>query len=452
MAVSGDVIVVGAGVAGVAAAQELAAHGVASTIVEARPRALGRVATFHPAGWPEPVELGAEFAHDEAPATRDLAREAGVALETVPEEHFWLEHGRAFRTPDMDALLADAVSRERKRRTDRSLADVFEGMTPERRRHLEPARFFAQGYHAADAALLSAKALAHALAGTDRKNNVQRRPVGGNSALLSGLLRGLPPPQLGTAVTRVTWRRGRVRVACRSAADGAPRRALEGRACIVTAPLAVLRTRAITFDPLPTGWEQALARLGVGTAQKLVFRFRYEFWRDSPVWQRRPSIPTFWHARDVPVPTWWTTAPRDSSVLTAWAGGPAAASLAALGESEIVARASASLAHMLGVSPVTVEDQLLDVQRHDWMRDPFSLGAYAYVGVGGRTAQQELAQVVDGTLVLAGEALSVDAIGTVEGAIESGRRAARALLRKTASAGRRSTPAAARRSGRSRRR
>lgn len=107
---------------------------------------------------------------------------------------------------------------------------------------------------------------------------------------------------------------------------------------------------------------------------------------------------------------------------------------------------------MLGVSRVTVDDQLAEVRRHDWTGDAFSLGAYSYVGVSGRSAQAALARVVEGTLVLAGEALDAEGTGTVEGALSSGRRAARALLKTEASTGQRSTRSGARRSEVSRRR
>jgi len=72
---------------------------------------------------------------------------------------------------------------------------------------------------------------------------------------------------------------------------------------------------------------------------------------------------------------------------------------------------------------------------HDWSADPFSLGAYSYVGVGGVPSQKALARPVAGTLFFAGDGLDPEEIGTVAGALRTGRQAgrdaARALRRRT---------------------
>jgi monoamine oxidase len=65
---------------------------------------------------------------------------------------------------------------------------------------------------------------------------------------------------------------------------------------------------------------------------------------------------------------------------------------------------------------------------YDWSQDPFSLGAYSYVGVGGSSAPESLARPVKDTLFFAGDYLDGGSMGTVEGALSGGRRAALALL------------------------
>jgi monoamine oxidase len=66
---------------------------------------------------------------------------------------------------------------------------------------------------------------------------------------------------------------------------------------------------------------------------------------------------------------------------------------------------------------------------HDWQSDPFSRGAYSYLGVGGVPARRALARPVARTLFFAGEATHPDQSGTVAGAIESGHRAAREVVK-----------------------
>jgi monoamine oxidase len=119
--------------------------------------------------------------------------------------------------------------------------------------------------------------------------------------------------------------------------------------------------------------------------------------------------------------------PRRVPVLTAWAGGPAADALAGLTEPAIVERALEALAQSLALDAGRVREQLEGWAMHDWQADPFSRGAYAYVGVGGLKAPQALARPVQGTLFFAGEATSPDEMGTVSGAIGAGLQAARKL-------------------------
>src|SRR5258706_11992631 len=89
-----DVVVIGAGAAGLAAARDLSQSGRRVVVLEARDRWGGRVFTQRSPVWPAPVELGAEFIHGEAAATMEAARAAGLAVETLPDRHVWAKDGR----------------------------------------------------------------------------------------------------------------------------------------------------------------------------------------------------------------------------------------------------------------------------------------------------------------------------------------------------------------------
>jgi len=84
---------------------------------------------------------------------------------------------------------------------------------------------------------------------------------------------------------------------------------------------------------------------------------------------------------------------------------------------------------VLAVPRRELEQKLDAWTSHDWRADPFARGAYSYIGVGGNDAPRALARPVDGTLFFAGEATNGAEIGTVAGALSSGRRAAREVLR-----------------------
>ena len=91
--------------------------------------------------------------------------------------------------------------------------------------------------------------------------------------------------------------------------------------------------------------------------------------------------------------------------------------------------AVSSLAGALGVAPDRVAAQLERRHFHDWTGDPFSRGAYTWVGVGGQQAHRTVAEPVDRTLYFAGEATCGGGFNaTMEGAVRSGRRAAAELL------------------------
>jgi monoamine oxidase len=160
----------------------------------------------------------------------------------------------------------------------------------------------------------------------------------------------------------------------------------------------------------------------MGEVVRLVLRFRESFWREAL------GDAAFVHSRE-PFPTPWTAAPLDLPMLTLWAGGPAASRLRPSGMREAVGTALHQLCRLFETSPARLRKLLVGAHVHDWTADPFSRGAYSYQSVGGASAPRELGRPVDDTLFFAGEATSMEQSGTVPGAIESGRLAARRALR-----------------------
>jgi monoamine oxidase len=120
--------------------------------------------------------------------------------------------------------------------------------------------------------------------------------------------------------------------------------------------------------------------------------------------------------------------PARTSLLAAWAAGPAAARLAGVGEAEIVRTALDCLTTLFGGNERCVAD-FEGAHFHDWQADPFACGAYSYLVAGGGKAREQLARPLVSTLFFAGEAAETGGeSGTVAGALESGKRAAEQLL------------------------
>ncbi|MFN2564230.1 MAG: flavin monoamine oxidase family protein [Gemmatimonadaceae bacterium] len=435
---------IGAGVAGLAAARDVTAAGLTVEVLEARRRIGGRVLTVRDPSISMPVELGAEFVHGAAAEIRSVARDAGLTICDVHGDR-WESMRRGLRPlEDFWEQLDLVMSRlDAKRQPDRSFADFLAarpgGRSLSRQRRL--ASQWVRGFHAADPSRASERALAGGGSpGDDESEQRQARVLEGYDRIPAYLARELKrEPRLGTIVASVGWSRGAVELTLRADA-GSSLPPLSARAVIVTAPLGVLQAPpsadgSITFTPpLPATKVEALR----GLAQGHVVRVGVVL--DEPVWVTTPSRTigggaslhrlAFIHPGDDEMPVCWTAYPTDAPLLIAWYGGPDAQALGDLPRREIEARAIAALARRLHVSRRRLERHVVSCHTHNWSADPFSRGAYSYVVVDGEKASVALARPVAGTLFFAGEAFDAEGRnGTVHGAIASGRAVARQVVR-----------------------
>jgi monoamine oxidase len=438
-----DVAVVGAGVAGLAAARTLSGAGRRVCLIEARNRVGGRIQTLHVPDLPLPIELGAEFIHGEAHETFAIVEAAALTTVELPDTHIWSRDSRWEALADFWERI-DRVRKMIKLKRDISFDEFLRT-----RRSMKPqlrilARTFVEGYHAAHADRISALALS----GADQEQeepggNKQFRIVNGYDSLVEWLRAGLDPERvttlLGTIASTVTWSGGEVAIDCRS---GPRERTIRAKSALFTLPIGVWKAPreqpgTLRFDPALTQKENAVAKLEVGHVVKIILRFDERFWDGQDFLEQRgvsndsTGLPlNFIHSQDPHVPTWWTSAPVRSPLLTAWAGGHAADRLLA-DRGSAVDRVLDSLSKAFGMRRRDIDTRLAGSWWHDWQSDPFSRGAYSYAGVGGTGAHKMLGKSVDNTLFFAGEATSEDQTGTVAGAIESGRKAAKQMLSRT---------------------
>ncbi|HLU83618.1 MAG TPA: NAD(P)/FAD-dependent oxidoreductase [Trueperaceae bacterium] len=413
-----DVIVIGAGMAGLCAAHALVDTDLDVLVLEARDRLGGRTHTDrHFAGFP--VELGAEFVHGARVKTWEWIERLGLrTVHWKKEEDSWVRLAdgrrltmtearnvspafdltRSWNLPDVPATPFESFDRYLRRIgfDDEQLDYVrrsFANAAGESLRHLD-----------ATAMLASLRSLEH-------HDAEDHRMLDGYAAIIEALGIGLEIVTETVVVSVVTTDDG-VLVTAR---DG---RQFHARAAIITLPLGVLASGDVTFDPpLAQIKGHALAGLGMGPVIKLVYRFAE---RLTP-----PEVQAVYAAGRAPM--WWSPSAgnhTEAVVWTAFVSGDGAVDLLRLGEEAALDHALDSLRRELGRPGLKPLDALLV----DWPNDPFAYGGYSYVRPGHFGVRGHLAAPTP-PLFWAGEATATEAnAATVHGAMLSGERAALEVL------------------------
>ena len=474
----GSIAIIGAGIAGLAAARDLTAAGRPVILLEARDRVGGRIFTHRDSTSPIPIELGAEFVHGQSPELWQIADKLPAKPYEVTERHWYFENGKLSTTSDFWGKIESLLLRMKSAKDDQSFKNFLDSQPDdqETRRAKAMAIRYVEGFEAANIERIGIQGLT--------KENEASAEIGGDKSFrfltgydsLAHALRVEAEARgamihFNTIVKEINWASGDIKLICKRAgsvydasannpATSAEPLSFTAPAVLITLPLGVLQTApektgAVRFTPeLPAAKRRAIDVLAIGNVVKIVMCFRERFWEEVKLSDQEKKTANFAdfafiHCPDTPFPTWWTQLPVRAPVLVGWLGGPRAECLlprrdadqgvstskAESGkttrvesDSAIVNEAITSLMHIFNLSPDAIRSQLQAAYFHDWRADPFARGAYSYVPVDGLKAQELLSQPLDNKLFFAGEALSVGHIGTVHGAIQSGKRAAKEIL------------------------
>jgi monoamine oxidase len=420
-----QVLIIGAGAAGLLAARELATAGRQVLVVEARDRVGGRVHTLTPPGFGRAIEAGAEFLHGEVPLTYELLVEAGLAWQTAIGHTYVVQDGQVQADVAFFAQLPLLLEKLDVLAQDMALADFLaqEFVGDEHAQLRTMATQFAEGYDAADAGRVSAWALREEWAQNGADDSL--RPVGGYGPLLdwlAGQARAAGAAlHLATPVQQISWQPGVVQVLTETGAT------YQAQQVLCTVPLGVWQRGTqqpgcLRFIPELPEHQAAAAQLGFGAVIKVILEFRTPFWE-----QQFPELEFL--LSDAPVPTWWSQLPDAPTQLTGWVAGPAARRLQAASTDTLLLLALQSLAQVLDTPISVLRAQLCASYVGNWGAEPHAYGAYSYPTVGAAAARAVLAAPVASTLFFAGEAVyEGPAAGTVEAALVSGQVAARAML------------------------
>lgn len=403
-----DVIIIGAGVAGISAARQLQAASIRTLILEARDRIGGRVLT-------DTQTLGHKF--DRGPywlhnkATNPLvplAREAGIGLfESSYENNSSFNQGALSTNPSWKDVTEAAVAWEMRqllpfaRLNDRALGATLPNPSPAQR-HL--ANIFAVEM-GEDPSLVSLQGYYNLEAGEDLI------PSTGMGPLVQGLAGGLDI-RLNSPVSTLRWDGAHGVTAIGSFGQ------VTARKVIITVPTGVLAAGAIRFDPvLPNAKQTALANLPMGALEKVAMVL------PAPM----PDLPEYtlsnshiqqgqYHAL--------VSAP-DRAMITALIPGPVSRALNAEGAAALEAFALDLLKNVIGTNA-----RVTALSSTSWQGDPLALGSYPHQTVGHANARKIYSQPVEDRLFFAGDGGNDSLAVTVGGAWRQGQKAAQIIARQ----------------------
>jgi len=442
-----EVIVIGAGIAGLAAAHELTQAGIKPLVFEARDRIGGRIHTLKDKNDAIPIELGAEFVHGRPHEIFDLGRSANIEIVETQGKFLYLTKDRRLvpvgdEPPGSDENIWSKIEQYADDHDqDISLEQYLnlpesDSISPKDRESLTR---FVSGFHAAETDKVGIRGLVKTSKAEEaiEGDHAFRIPVGYNHLveyLFNEAARSGATFLLNSPVTSIEWRSGSASVTVEN--NNCPK-AVKASAAIVTLPLGVLKTPPgasgyVRFDPELELKKRVFDKIHMGAARRIIFAFRSKWWNELLKQLKSDAEPLgFLFAGDVPISVWWSSEPFQYPLLTGWAGGKKALRLAKLSDLETIEIGINSLAQIFNIPRSSIEAEITSADTYNWQTDIYSLGAYSYPGIGGADAPEQLAASIENTLYFAGEATSIDGHwGTVHGALASGVRAAREVLER----------------------
>lgn len=428
-----DVLIIGAGAAGLMAAYKLSAAGKSVIVLEARDRLGGRIHTLQNQLSFKKAERGAEFIHGDLPVTLNLLKAAKIAIEPASGEMWRFANGQ-FKAddeavPDWGLLMEKLNALKEDCDIETFLQREFAAGEHEALRNA--VKRFVSGYDSADPKYASSFALRNEWQHED--DDAQHRVKGGYSAMINFLADECRAKRgqifLNSAVTDI-YHEPKGAQAVVAAGD-----VYYAHYLIIALPLGILKVTkgkaAVKFHRALPQHASAFRDIGFGSIIKLLLEFDTPFWEDDDIAKLSGKDPKqmAFVLSDEAIPTWWTQRPQPSCVITGWLGGPPAAEKQNATNEEMLELSFQSLSNIFKRPIEELRDKLVAFNCANWTADGYTLGSYAYDMVASAKARKILSEPVENIIFFAGEYLyDGPAMGTVEAALTSGGEAAKKIL------------------------
>jgi monoamine oxidase len=424
-----DVIIIGAGAAGLMAAKQLSGAGLQVCLIEARERLGGRIYNY------DGTEGGAEFIHGNLELTLALMKEAGIEKQELTGEMWQVTKGGWSRETEFFQHAETVIKRLKEIQEDSSIATFLdEYFADEKYQELRSSlTSYVEGYYSGTISRTSAKSFLEELLNEDEQ---QYRPTGGYEKLVEWVYESSKKAdaicKLSTIVKEIRWTKSRVEVVDESGETYIAAKA------IVTVPLGVWTADkeakgAIKYTPELAVKTQAALQMGFGSVIKILLKFEDHFLKEDLLKKQGDTDLSNLHMAfsEQPIPTWWTQHPNNSALLTGWLSGPKADQIKNEDDEEILLKSFDSLQEIFHVDVQRLKSKLEWWKVFNWTADPFTRGSYSYSTLHTASARKILMEPVEETLFFAGEALyDGPDMGTVEAALISGRDVAVKILSK----------------------
>lgn len=418
------VVVIGAGISGLATAKKLQANGFKVIVLEGRDRTGGRIWSSDTLG--AKLDLGAAWIHgiDNNPITT-LAQEVGAQTSVTDFDALYMYDGTGTELEDAEMEVAETTFKQiiAQLVAEKSSADPATALNTAVDRVLAEfnlsarLRQIVRWYITSEVELELASDLAElSHKHWDEDSKFPGKDVvfpGGYQQLTDSLATGLDM-RLNHVVNKVEYTENKVTI---TTGQGI----VQGDRVVVTLPLGVLKAGAVTFLPtLPAEKVGAIGRLEMGTLNKLALKFSNRFWPEKA---HRMGI--LEDNTDTTFEFWNMTVHNNEPILVALFRGAHARLLEQKTDQEVVALAMVNLRNMFGSA---IADPI-GFERTKWHSDPFSVGAYVHVPPGAQASDFDLlSEPVENRVFFAGEATNDTYWGTVHGAYLSGQREADRII------------------------